>query len=71
MGAIFLGDGDDDDVDGDDDDLMIAIVLVCPIFKTLNFSMSAPTVEECRSQCEIQKSCRLFTFNSANANCRC
>ena len=32
--------------------------------------MSAPTVAECRAQCEIQKSCRLFTFDSVNANCR-
>ena len=33
-------------------------------------SMSAPTASECRAQCEIQKSCRLFTFDSATANCR-
>ena len=32
--------------------------------------MSAPTASECRAQCEIQKSCRLFTFDSATANCR-
>ena len=35
-----------------------------------SFSISTPTVAECRAQCEIQKSCRLFTFDSVNANCR-